>query len=146
MISENELESILNFELIEELESFFANKEKNEVIESLIVFSESAFDLVKEQPLLLPKNHFIWIGLSNYQGKRTVRLKVLESSDYSQFHELYRTDANILIGHSQFNPKSNSFIPAQDMNFFIESWEGSMGGSFNPFHITSNNFRYKKSA
>lgn len=142
MISESELESILNFELIEELSEFFDCLDQDTVIDSLVNFHEKSSALI-EKSILENKN--LWIGLSNYQNRPVIKVKFLEPTDsYSKLHELYRTDANILIGYCKFNSKTNSFEQSPKIHFFLESWEGNMVGEYSSKTVEENNFRYKK--
>lgn len=141
---DNELQIELNFDLIEELNDFFNCNDQNKVIEKLILFSEKAFGYISPADFINHKN--IWIGLSNYQNTPKIIVKSISGNSYKDYHELYRTDANVLIGFVKFNHALNKFEPNHDLHFFIESWEGNASGVFDSLKIEFNNFRYLKTS
>ena len=141
-----DLENILSFELIEELSAFFLSQDKSDIIESLLIFAEKAFSLVESRVVELNGQN-LWIGLSSFQGKQVIKVRSINIKEsFQPLHEMYRTDANVLIGNAKFDHTLNKFITSDKKHFFIESWEGNMSGSYSPFKVEIDNFRYKKTA
>lgn len=85
----------------------------------------------------------IWVGFREQDSL----IKIEQMSSFEQgifFHEKYKTDSNCYLGYFKHDSNSNKMIESSQLNFFIDSWYGSMSGSFKPFLITKNSFYAKK--
>lgn len=84
---------------------------------------------------------YLWVGLS----EDGIFAEKLTTPVYQNLHVLHKTDSNLLLGDFVYHKKNNSFFPALQTSFFVDSWNGHFYGLFNPFKILEDHLHQKAS-
>lgn len=84
-------------------------------------------------------NKILWAGFNEDSNSIKIQL-ISDPKEGSILHQKFKTDSNLYIGYFIHDKETNSFKPSTSINFFIDSWYGSMTGTFNPFNVLSNSF------
>lgn len=87
----------------------------------------------------LIQDSILWAGFC--EDSFSVKLELInDPKEGSILHQLHKTDSNCYIGYVKHNQSLNSFERSKSIHFFIDSWYGSMSGTFSPFVVSLNSF------
>lgn len=98
------------------------------------------FSILTQEDFQVEKGKFLWLGYDgdNFHGA------LLDSPDYVSLHEKHKTDSNLLIGYFNYSLSGNKFNHASEVGFFVDSWNGSFWGKYQPFKIESDHLHQPK--